>query len=54
MHVSVYRNEEGSDGAGIDKEQSGDHIITRIVHMFGDEYNMDMTIQKDSSERKYD
>ena len=54
MHVSVYRNEEGSDGAGIDKEQSGDHLITRIVHMFGDEYNMDMTIQKDSSERKYD
>ena len=45
----------GTDGKGLkDKLMGGKYLITNIVHQFGVEYRMILTIQKDSSETDVD
>ena len=54
IHLVVYRNKEEPEGAGIDKVQSGDYIITKLIHRFEDGYSQELTIQKDSGEINYE
>ena len=54
IHLVVYRNKEEPEGAGIDKVQSGDYIITKLIHRFEEGYSQELTIQKDSGEINYE
>ena len=54
IKLVVYRNKEETEGAGIDKAQSGTYIITKIIHTFDDNYSQELTIQKDSSRINYE
>ena len=54
IDMTVYRSKGNTDGAGIDKAQSGKYIVTQIVHTFDDNYSQRCVIQKDSGELNYE
>jgi len=54
LHLTVYRNKEETEGAGIDKAQSGKYLVTRVTHRFDDSYSQELVLQKDSGELNYE
>jgi hypothetical protein len=54
LHLTVYRNKEETEGAGIDKAQSGKYLVTRVIHRFDDNYSQELVLQKDSGELNYE
>ena len=54
IKLIVYRNKEDTEGAGIDKAQSGTYLVSQITHRFEDGYSQELVIQKDSGDLNYE